>query len=391
SSNMSSNTSIPFHQPLATPDNHGPLINVLAWFLVVASSLTVFTRITTKWLVSHRITIDDGMISISLLLSVGQTVAAGIEVHNGLGQHIDTLLTQQIVSFQKVAYASNILWLASQCFSKLSVIFFIREISPVTFNANTTLGIIISTVTWCAISIIVLVFQCRVPQVWDFLGNTCINREVFWDFTNAFNILLDLSLLLLPFAIVWNLQVPMQRKIVVLGCFASRVLTVAAVIFQMIATNQQINSSDATFDYSIVAISMSISGCLAIVTACIPYLKPFMDGLESGMIRSDDLHRRHGDVSASRVSKYGHGSHYRSPHSLGVNSIHSTNQLELNSINKNGPSTTIASAKALPRQDEIEWDAESHNSRTQIIKQVKTWTVVSRKAGEGQCSEEKDI
>lgn len=56
-----------FHQPLVTADDRGPLVNVLAWFLVIVSCLTVFTRIATKWLVSHKINLDDAMILISLV------------------------------------------------------------------------------------------------------------------------------------------------------------------------------------------------------------------------------------------------------------------------------------------------------------------------------------
>lgn len=31
---------------------------------------------------------------------------------------------------------------------------------------------------------------------------------------------------------------------------------------------------------------------LGIITACVPYIKPFLESLESGMIRTDDLRRR---------------------------------------------------------------------------------------------------
>jgi hypothetical protein len=114
---MSSNTSVIFDEQLSVQDNHGSLVNILAWFLLIASSLTVFTRIATKWLVSRKFNLDDGMILLSLVssaysnarfsyaylqsLSVGQTVATSLEVHYGLGQHIESLSAQQILSFQK--------------------------------------------------------------------------------------------------------------------------------------------------------------------------------------------------------------------------------------------------------------------------------------------------
>jgi hypothetical protein len=66
---MSSNTSVIFDGQLSIQDNRGSLVNILAWFLLIASSLTVFTRIATKWLVSRKFNLDDGMILLSLVSS----------------------------------------------------------------------------------------------------------------------------------------------------------------------------------------------------------------------------------------------------------------------------------------------------------------------------------
>lgn len=41
---------------------------------------------------------------------------------------------------------------------------------------------------------------------------------------------------------------------------------------------------------------------LGIVTACTPYLRPFLESLNSGMIRNDDIRRRGG---SSTVDQYG--------------------------------------------------------------------------------------
>ena len=45
-----------------------------------------------------------------------------------------------------------------------------------------------------------------------------------------------------------------------------------------------------------VVVCALLTQCLSIVTACIPYLKPFFISLESGMVRVDDTRRR-GDTT----------------------------------------------------------------------------------------------
>ncbi|KAG9233487.1 hypothetical protein BJ875DRAFT_485081 [Amylocarpus encephaloides] len=385
-------------QPWDGPNNHGPLINVMTWFLVIVSFLTVSTRIATKWLVSKKANVDDAMISTSLLFSIGQVVAIGISVVNGVGKHIDGLSSYQVAVFQKAIYSANILWLASQMFSKLSVIMFIRVISPATFNAQATLGLILTTAVWGLTSIVSLVFQCHVPQVWNTIDNKCIDRDTFWAYTNSVNIIIDVVLIALPWAVVWNLQLSMQRKVVVVGCFATRAFTIGAVIFQMVVLNSTKNSPDASYDQWLVQIAMALAQTLAIVTACVPYLKPFMDGLESGMIRSDDLLRRT-EAPGTKGGAYAYGQERKSPtmgSTIGKSVKRSTSRLskisapmrptphEMGPI-KNATINTISVGRN--PHDDHEWEASSDSSQTKIIKQTRSWGVVSSDATEVAGSE----
>jgi hypothetical protein len=109
-------------------------------------------------------------------------------------------------------------------FSKLSVVIFIRVISPATYNAKATLSLIGLITIWALSSLLVLVFQCQLPQVWNIIGNKCIDRDTFWAYSDSVNIIIDLMLIGLPWAVVWNLQLPIKRKLVVVGCFATRAL-----------------------------------------------------------------------------------------------------------------------------------------------------------------------
>lgn len=154
------------------------------------------------------------------------------------------------------------------------------------------------------------------------------------------------------------------QKIARSNCFS----TIAAVIFQTIVSNQRLNSSDATFDFWLIAISMSVSECLAIVTACVPYLKPFMDSLESGMI----------DIAAPRVPPGTSGqfsNDRKSPTSPSHKFARVKNRLELDSITGSDSTATTAIVTTLGSRDGVEWELESNSSRTHIIKQVRTWGV----------------
>ena len=53
-----------------TPDNHGPVVNVIIWFFLVANVLWVITRIATKLAISHSLATDDYLILTALVRKI---------------------------------------------------------------------------------------------------------------------------------------------------------------------------------------------------------------------------------------------------------------------------------------------------------------------------------
>jgi hypothetical protein len=155
----------------------------------------------------------------------------------------------------------------------------------------------------------------------------------------------------------------------------------------MIILSMTKTTTDTPFDQWLVQIAMALAQTLAIVTACVPYLKPFMDGLESGMIRSDDLLRR--TEAPGKGGAYPYGRDRKSPLNSAVSKRLSKmsnpsrpvrpRPHEMGPI-KNATMNTV-SVEANPRH-EHDWDVGSDSSQTKIIKQTRSWGVVSSDAAE---------
>lgn len=150
-----------------------------------------------------------------------------------------------------------------------------------------------------------------------------------------------------------------------------------ATVLQLFYLNHASHSRNPTLDFWSTAVCTQVVQSLSIITACVPYLKPFFESLESGMIRSDDLRRR------GMKFPYGYGS---------GKSAGSTTQ---------GPSQTPSRiAKPLETSHELraiptaasmgfghhanattvtatrdDWDDGSETSQSKIIRQTTTWTV----------------
>lgn len=79
---------------------------------------------------------------------------------------------------------------------------------------------------------------------------------------------------------------------------------VPALAVQIVFFTEAHDSGDVTFTAWKAAIASEIVQCLAIVTVCIPYLKPFLESLESGQMRIDGT--RHAHTNASSYNENGY-------------------------------------------------------------------------------------
>ena len=121
------------------------------------------------------------------------------------------------------------------------------------------------------------------------------------------------------------------------------------------------------YDPWIVTICTQTVQCFSIVSACFLYLKPFLDSVESGFIRNDDIRRRGTD------DYYGHNTGGSST-SRSAFSIRKHANIGSQSIglvaNPNHQHTTTVTAN-----DPQDLDSESQHSRSHIIKETKTFAV----------------
>lgn len=115
---------------------------------------------------------------------------------------------------------------------------------------------------------------------------------------------------------------------------------------------------------------------MSMITACIPYLKPFYESLQSGLIRSDDLRRRGLGTSSARY-------YYKKSGDPSAQSSHGSNWGLKNMSAKLSPPhelQSIASITATPMANGYrEFDRESESSRAHIIRETTTFSVTSDK------------
>jgi len=235
----------------------------------------------------------------------------------------------------------------------------IRTITPARRDQILVYGLTTTVVAWALTGEFAAAFQCQGSRPFDYVAGTCFNRTAWINYLEVTNIITDITLIVLPFFIIWNVKTSVVRKASVLLVFALRIFVVAVSICKLVYWNRLSMTSDPTLDLWPVAICTELIQCLEILAACCLYLKPFLESLESGFIRGGDLRRRGEDS----LSGSGHRtvsiplSHRRSPSSIASRNL--------------ARSRNTAIAERFDPDD----DAESLNSRSQIIWETRTWAV----------------
>lgn len=242
------------------------------------------------------------------------------------------------------------------------------------------------------------------------------------------NILTDLALILFPLHVILTLQMHMGKKITILVFFGARSLYVHDSMCytghsshnyrDIIATAVQMaylygfSSPNPTRDLWKWTLLTQIIECITILTTCVPYLRPLIESIPSGMYGSDELRRR-GTPSELGYSRNKSGSYQLSSNASksGGEKKHTRKNQPEGGIKRFLPmlsqerTTHSNSASGLPggprRPDgEIDveitamnvigedkkWDAESTGSHSKILKTTvlsTDWEDTLRKSRDG--------
>ncbi|KAL8952508.1 MAG: hypothetical protein Q9222_001576 [Ikaeria aurantiellina] len=275
------------HRVSISSDDRGPWINVVTWILLVVMVLATTVKCFTKWTLVHKLQLDDFFVTAGALVAVGYGVAVSAQVKAGLGKSMSALSLEDISHYQQAAYASEILYAISLCLAKLGILQFLLSLAR---RPRRTLAVeccVIANVLWTFVAVVTVVFQCRVPKPWALFSSRCFNQSAFWDAFGAVDVSLDMACALMPVYLLRDLQLARKRKLQVMISLATRALLVPIIIIRLIYLNQVSKSSDHPKDDFSVVMATTIHVNLSIIVTCIPFIKPVMDSLQTGILASD--------------------------------------------------------------------------------------------------------
>ncbi|KAM5369637.1 hypothetical protein ACJZ2D_008896 [Fusarium nematophilum] len=394
-----------------TPFNKAPLIRAMAALLMVITILSAITRIATRRVTIRSFKLDDTLVAVSTIVAVAQSLAVVYQGAKGLGK-IRGLTAEQVSSILKAQYASDELFIAALFLAKISATRTIWDMAPrkrrrLIWATEALIGV------WAVSSITALCFQCSLPEPWDYMEGQCFNRFALWLYVDLLNIFTDLAITSILVAMFLHLKTSTAKKTLVIIVFGCRTLYVSAlpihdkdtherailtvqsvvppIICHMYYYSRVVDSRNPMFDMWPTTIIRQVIQCLSIMATCIPYLKPFLDSLESGQMATGDLRatiskgsnsrsRSHNGFISSQKSRPREGTSrgLKSVSTMASNASHRRQNYEMMDMDKprdRGYRATVTTASEQPGGL---WDGQSHTSQTVLVEQ--SWQVdVQRK------------
>ncbi|QSZ30912.1 hypothetical protein DSL72_000470 [Monilinia vaccinii-corymbosi] len=253
--------------------------NIVAANSIVAIGATVAValRVVSRALIKS-FGADDWLVLAALPLGWGMAICTIIAVHYGLGKHAPSVPPENLVSFIKVYFVTELIRACAMGLIKISILLlYVRIFGPLRYFRILAYNLGAFTVAFAIIVVFVCAFQCLpVAYQWDrtIEGGRCIDSWLFFAVGACFDVLVDLALLILPLPAIWKLQLSILQKLSLIAIFCLGSLTCVFSLIRLIAVVQGKDVPDSTSTLGILAIWSTAEPCLGIVSTCLPTYKP---------------------------------------------------------------------------------------------------------------------
>ncbi|KZM19419.1 hypothetical protein ST47_g9361 [Ascochyta rabiei] len=221
----------------------------------------------------------------------------------GLGRPIDTLSSRQgtIERLNVLTLVSNLSWITALSLSKSAIVLMLLRTTPTASHKRLQYLVGALVLMQCVLSITLMTAGCSVFEgfAWSFRSNvnTCSRQSLRWQVITGLDIATELAVLALPLQLVWNLQMSIKNKFVVIVAFWLRIPTLVFTILRDNATNNLSYTSDVSLTAAMVVVWQTIELSYSIAAATVAALKRFTESLNTGF--------GHGELI--RVRKYSEG------------------------------------------------------------------------------------
>ncbi|KAI0418352.1 hypothetical protein F5X98DRAFT_337841 [Xylaria grammica] len=280
---------------LSLPTN----IVIVTLIFSMLALMSVVLRFFARYNHGSALLLDDFLIVGGLLFALGLSVCTLCAVYLGnLGQHVTTSpqgVPQYgvwINSLYRALWAGLLIQILAFAFIKASIVVFYRRIFRGNWFYHSTAIILVVICSWAISFFLASLFQC-VPvsqgllPTWTRTGK-CYNTHPMFVSMASTNLIIDITILVIPQPLVWRLNMPVRRRVLVslvflLGGFIVGVSAARIYFFYSIVSNPRL-WYDVTYNTAAAFYWTNLDTCVAVICACLPSIHPLMAQFSPGKV-----------------------------------------------------------------------------------------------------------
>ncbi|KAI9704161.1 MAG: hypothetical protein M1836_007022 [Candelina mexicana] len=266
-------------QNFVNPETNAHGVVAVIYVFLILTILFVGARFYAKLAVNGKLGWDDFFSLFALITSITYSSLVLYSVdHNGLGRHMWDVPAQTFPQFMQFSLAESVLYAVAIFFAKLSLMIMFLHLFGVNITFRRTLyGIIAVISTYTIVNSFLIIFQCNpVRKAWDIMtpGHCPLNIVNIAIANGAVNIATDITLLVLPVPMIWQLHLPVRAKLAVIGILMTGTFGCIVAIIRQVEITHLVGDTDATWRYGPALMWLIMETNICIICGCAPILRP---------------------------------------------------------------------------------------------------------------------
>ncbi|KAL9007899.1 MAG: hypothetical protein Q9173_006919 [Seirophora scorigena] len=261
-------------------DRSNEIIAALGICLGIAI-IAVLLRFVARHLKRAPLEADDWTIVAGLLCAIGYVVAQLVSVSLGTGRH--AVVITNPVSFARVISAGVVFYICSLAFTKLSILLLYRRVFPNRGFHALLWAVGLFVVAFTIANVCTVIFGCKpiAGGFNPFIKAKCIDHDIVILVVASMTTATDFIILLLPLPLVWQLRLPIARRLQLTFIFLLGIFTSVVSIYRATQISN-VSHWDASYDATGRSIWSGVEICTAILCANLATIRPIIKYLFNG-------------------------------------------------------------------------------------------------------------
>ncbi|ETS78578.1 hypothetical protein PFICI_10640 [Pestalotiopsis fici W106-1] len=272
---MSGTSTVQVINPSLPHDDYGPQVNACIWALSGMAGAWLVLRIYCKFIRHRRLWWDDYILVASWLMLLGGNISITLAIQDGFGKHSWDIPFKNYPSMLFVSAFAGTFMIIGAAWSKTAFAVTLLRISTgwqksfiwfIIVSVNAVLGAS-AVMTWARCWPVEKLWMMSVAgECWSYKFNVRYNI-----FTAGYSGLMDITLAIIPWHILWGLSIDRKEKFSALGAMSMGIFAGITSFVKIYAIQDSGNADIADTVQLVVLATAEIA--VTIIAASIPILR----------------------------------------------------------------------------------------------------------------------